>query len=241
MKVAVIERKSFGCTCVNTGCIPAKTMVASGQAAHMVRRAADFGVVQNGQVGVDMKRVRSRKDVISAQSRTGVENWLRGMTNCTVYQGHGGFEPSKEVSVGSERLRADRIFFNLGDRALLPEIPGTESVPYLTNSSILDVGFLPRHLVVVGAATSAYRPFGTAAEFTVVPLDHVAPLSEGVSPEQGPALGYPVSLRTCRPCRWRRGWARGIGTRSGRGRWDVRCTARALCVGARDRNRTIVC
>src|SRR5579863_5179246 len=107
MKVAIIERKLFGGTCVNTGCIPTKTMVASAYAAHMVRRAADFGVVgvfNNGSASVDMKRVKSRKDAVSGESRTGVENWLRGMPNCTVYQGHARFESSKEVSVGSERL-----------------------------------------------------------------------------------------------------------------------------------------
>ena len=101
MKVAIIERKLFGGTCVNTGCIPTKTMVASAYAAHMVRRAADFGVVNNGPVSVDMKRVKSRKDAISGQSRTGVESWLRGMTNCTVYQGHGSL---RVLERGKRRL-----------------------------------------------------------------------------------------------------------------------------------------
>ena len=136
MKVAIIERKLFGGTCVNTGCTPTKTMVASAYAAHMVRRAADFGVVNNGPASVDMKLVKSRKDAISGQSRTGVESWLRGMTNCTVYQGHARFESSKEVSVGSERLTADRIFINVGGRAVAPQMPGIEGVPYLNNSSI---------------------------------------------------------------------------------------------------------
>ena len=114
MKVAIIERKLFGGTCINTGCTPTKAMVASAHAAHMVRRAADFGVVNNGPVSVDMKLVKSRKDAISGQSRTDVESWLRGMTNCTVYQGHGRFESSKQVSAGSERFTADRIFINVG-------------------------------------------------------------------------------------------------------------------------------
>ena len=105
MKVAIIERKLFGGTCVNTGCIPTKTMVASAYAAQMVRRAADFGVVNNSPVSVDMKLVKARKDAISGESRTGVESWLRGMANCTVYQGHARFESSKEVSVGSEGSR----------------------------------------------------------------------------------------------------------------------------------------
>src|ERR1700744_5046786 len=112
IKVAIIERKLFGGTCVNTGCTPTKTMVASAYAAHMVRRAADFGVVGNGPASVDMKLVKARKDAVAGQSRTGVENWLRGMANCTVYQGHARFESAREVSVGSERLTADRIFIN---------------------------------------------------------------------------------------------------------------------------------
>ena len=172
MKVAIIERKLFGGTCVNTGCIPSKTMVASAYAAHMVRRAADFGVVNNGPVSVDMKVVKSRKDAISGQSRMGVESWLRGMANCTVYQGHGRFESSKEVSVGSERLRADRIFINVGGRAEVPQMPGIEGVPYLTNSSIMNIDFLPRHLMIVGGGyiglefAQMYRRFGS--EVTII-------------------------------------------------------------------------
>ena len=172
MKVAIIERKLFGGTCVNTGCIPSKTMVASAYAAHMVRRAADFGVVNNGPVSVDMKVVKSRKDAISGQSRMGVESWLRGMANCTVYQGHARFESSKEVSVGSERLRADRIFINVGGRAEVPQMAGIEGLPYLTNSSIMNIDFLPRHLMIVGGGyiglefAQMYRRFGS--EVTII-------------------------------------------------------------------------
>ncbi len=178
MKVAIIERKLFGGTCVNTGCTPTKTMIASAHAAHMVRRAADFGVVNNGAVSVDMKLVKSRKDAISGQSRTGTESWLRGMKNCTVYQGHGRFESAKEVSVGPERLTADRIFINVGGRAVVPqmpgieEMPGLEGVPYLTNSSIMDLDFLPRHLIIIGGGyiglefAQMYRRFGS--EVTII-------------------------------------------------------------------------
>ncbi len=185
MKVAIIERKLFGGTCVNTGCTPTKAMVASAHAAHMVRRAADFGVVNNGPASVDMKVVKSRKDAISGQSRTDVERWLRGMTNCTVYQGHARFESAKEVSVGSERLTADRIFINVGGRARLPqmpgieETPGIEAVPHLNNSSIMDVDFLPRHLIIIGGGyiglefAQMYRRFGS--EVTIVEMSpHLA-------------------------------------------------------------------
>ncbi len=185
MKVAILERKLFGGTCVNTGCVPTKTMVASAYAAHMVRRAADFGVVNSGSASVDMKLVKSRKDAISGQSRADVESWLRGMTNCTVYQGHGRFESSKEVSVGSERLTADRIFINVGGRAVVPQMtgiegtPGIEGVPYLNNSSIMDVDFLPRHLIIIGGGyvglefAQMYRRFGS--EVTIIEMgSHLA-------------------------------------------------------------------
>ena len=124
MKVAIIERKLFGGTCVNTGCIPTKTMVASAYAAHLARRAAEFGVNTGGSVSVDMKRVKARKDEISGKSRTGVESWLKGMENCTVYEGHARFESAREVSVGDDRLTADKIFINVGGRARVPELPG---------------------------------------------------------------------------------------------------------------------
>src|SRR5580658_6212452 len=179
MKVAIIERKLFGGTCINTGCTPTKAMIASAHAAHIARRAADFGVVHNGPVSVDMKLVKSRKDAISGQSRTGLESWLRHMANCSVYQGHARFESAKEVSVGSERLTADRIFINVGGRARLPQMPGIEGVPYLNNSSIMDVDFLPRHLIIIGGGyiglefAQMYRRFGS--EVTIVEMSpHLA-------------------------------------------------------------------
>src|SRR5690349_10917021 len=117
MQVAVIERGLFGGTCVNTGCIPTKTLVASAYAAHMARRAGDFGVSIDGRVSVDMKKVKARKDAISGHSRTGVEQWLKNTSNCTVYEGHARFEAPREVRVGDDRLTAERIFINVGGRA----------------------------------------------------------------------------------------------------------------------------
>jgi pyruvate/2-oxoglutarate dehydrogenase complex dihydrolipoamide dehydrogenase (E3) component len=172
MKVAIIERKLFGGTCVNTGCTPTKAMIASAHAAHMVRRASDFGVVGKGPASVDMKLVKSRKDEIVGHSRAGLEKWLRGMTNCTVYQGQARFESAREVSVGSERLTADRIFVNVGGRAVAPQMPGVGEVPHLNNSSIMDVDFLPRHLIIIGGGyiglefAQMYRRFGS--EVTIV-------------------------------------------------------------------------
>jgi pyruvate/2-oxoglutarate dehydrogenase complex dihydrolipoamide dehydrogenase (E3) component len=152
MKVAIIERGLFGGTCVNTGCIPTKTMVASAYAAHMARRAADFGVKIEGRVTVDMKQVKARKDRISGESRTGLETSLKSTANCTVFEGHARFESPREVTVGAARLTSDRIFINVGGRAVTHGIPGLEQVPYLTNSSMMAVDFLPRHLIVVGGS-----------------------------------------------------------------------------------------
>ena len=174
MKVAIIERKLFGGTCVNTGCIPTKTMVASAYAAHMARRAAEFGVEMPGSVSVDMKRVKARKDAISGQSRVGVESSLRKLENCSVYQGHARFESPREVSVGSERLTAERIFINVGARAVVPSMRGLDQVPYLTNSSLLDVDFLPGHLIIVGGSyvglefAQMFRRFGS--EVTIIEM-----------------------------------------------------------------------
>jgi pyruvate/2-oxoglutarate dehydrogenase complex dihydrolipoamide dehydrogenase (E3) component len=167
MKVAIIERKLFGGTCVNTGCIPTKAMVASAYAAHMVRRAADYGVDTGGDCKVDMQRVKARKDAISAKSRAAVEGWLKGLDHCTVYEGHARFESPQEVSVGTDRLTAERIFINVGGRAVVPEMPGLDQVEYLTNSSMMSVDFIPRHLIVVGGSyvglefAQMFRRFGS--------------------------------------------------------------------------------
>jgi pyruvate/2-oxoglutarate dehydrogenase complex dihydrolipoamide dehydrogenase (E3) component len=167
MKVAIVERKSFGGTCVNTGCIPTKTMVASAEAAWFARRASDFGVNVPGTVSVDMKRVKARKDAVSGSSRAGVESWLRGMAGCTVHAGHARFESPRQVRVGANLLEADRIFINVGGRALVPALPGLDSVDFLTNSSMMDVDFLPRHLVIIGGSyvslefAQMFRRFGS--------------------------------------------------------------------------------
>ena len=125
MSVAVIERHLFGGTCVNTGCIPTKAMVASAYAAHLARRAADYGVTVDGDVHVDMERVKARKDAISERSRTSVEKMLRGLPHCDVYTGHARFRAAHEVSVGDQILSADRIFLNVGGRAAVPSMPGS--------------------------------------------------------------------------------------------------------------------
>jgi pyruvate/2-oxoglutarate dehydrogenase complex dihydrolipoamide dehydrogenase (E3) component len=122
--VAIIERHKFGGTCVNTGCIPTKTLVASAYAAQVARRGGEYGFSVNGDVRVDMKRVKARKDAVSGRSNKGVEEWLRGLKNCTVIEGHARFQSSNTVVVNDEALQADKIFINVGGRASVPEMPG---------------------------------------------------------------------------------------------------------------------
>ena len=150
--VAIVERGRFGGTCVNTGCTPTKTLVASAYAVHMARRGADYGFTVGGAIGVDMKRVKARKDEIAGASTRGVERSLRRLENGTVYQGHARFVSPNEVAVGDDVLRGGRVFINVGGRAAVPDIPGLDKIDYLTNSSMMDVDFLPRHLLVLGGS-----------------------------------------------------------------------------------------
>ena len=167
MKVAVIERKLFGGTCVNTGCVPTKTLVASAYAAHLARRAAEYGVAIAGAVNVDMKRVKARKDEISGHFNKGVENWMQGLAHSTIYRGHARFESPRTVRVNGELLEADKIFINAGGRALVPQMPGLDQVPYFTNSTMMGVDFLPEHLIIIGGSYiglefgQMYRRFGS--------------------------------------------------------------------------------
>jgi pyruvate/2-oxoglutarate dehydrogenase complex dihydrolipoamide dehydrogenase (E3) component len=172
MSVALIEREFFGGTCVNTGCIPTKTLVASAYAAHLARRAKDFGVRIGGDVTVDMKAVKARKDMVMMRARDGVESWIKTMERCTVYRGQACFLSPGEVQAGAERIAAKHIFINVGGRALVPDMPGIDRVATLTNTSILELDTLPEHLAVVGGSyvglefAQMYRRFG--AQVTVV-------------------------------------------------------------------------
>jgi pyruvate/2-oxoglutarate dehydrogenase complex dihydrolipoamide dehydrogenase (E3) component len=163
--VAVIERKLVGGTCVNYGCIPTKTLVASAHTAHVARRGAEYGI-GTGDVTVDMAKVKARKDAIMLGDRHGVESWLEGMDGCALIRGHARFEDPHTIRVDDEVLRADRIYLNVGGRAVVPDIPGLADVDYLTNVGILDLDVLPEHLVIVGGSYIAlefaqmYRRFG---------------------------------------------------------------------------------
>jgi len=174
MKVALVERNLFGGTCVNTGCMPTKTLIASAEAAHVARRARDFGVTIDGRVGVDMKRVKARADRVVEDSREGIRRALERNERCTVVRGQAKFESRDTMRVGNELIRADRIFLNVGGRALVPPLEGIESSSFLTNTTMLQLDTVPRHLVVVGGSYvglefgQMYRRFGS--EVTIIEM-----------------------------------------------------------------------
>ena len=152
MKVAVVERDKFGGTCVNNGCTPTKAMVASAYAAHVARRAREYGVRVEGEPRVDMKRVKVRKDEIVRNSSQGVEKWMEGLKGAKVYRGHARFSGKNRVQVGSDQLTADKIFINVGGRPQIPKMPGLDTVPYLTSVTMMDLDFIPEHLIVIGGS-----------------------------------------------------------------------------------------
>jgi len=174
MTVALVERKLFGGTCVNTGCTPTKTLVASAYAAFLARRADEYGVSLGSTVSVDMEKIKLRQDTVVRNSREGLETWLTSLGNCTIYRGHARLESATEVRVGNDLLTAQKIFLNVGGRANVPDLPGLDRVTYLNNSSLLQLQILPRHLVIVGGSyvglefAQIYRRFGS--EVTVVEM-----------------------------------------------------------------------
>ncbi|MFO1303782.1 MAG: FAD-containing oxidoreductase [Burkholderiales bacterium] len=205
-QVAIVERGRFGGTCVNTGCMPTKTLVASAYAAHLARRASDYGV-DVGSVRVDMKRVKARKDTVADTASGNVAAWLRGTPGVTVIEGHARFESPTTVRVGDRLLESGKIFINVGGRALVPPMPGLDGVPYLTNSTIMDVDFLPAHLIVIGGSyiglefAQMYRRFG--AQVTVV--EKMPRLIAREDPEVSDAVasilaGEGVSIETGAEC-----------------------------------------
>ena len=171
LKTALIERKLLGGTCVNNGCVPTKTMVASARAAHLARRGAEYGFAARS-VRVDMEEVKRRKDRVVRESANGLKKWLQGMKNVSLIHGHARFIAPRRIKVNNRTLEAERVFLDVGARAVTPDLPGAKDVPSLDNSSIMDVDFTPRHLVIVGGSyiglefAQMYRRFGS--EVTVV-------------------------------------------------------------------------
>jgi pyruvate/2-oxoglutarate dehydrogenase complex dihydrolipoamide dehydrogenase (E3) component len=207
MTVAVVERKLVGGTCVNTGCTPTKTLVASAQAAYSARHAADYGVAIDGAIRVDMAKVKARAEAVAASSRTGVEGWLRKMKGCTLLEGHARFEAPDRLRVGADVLTAPRIFINVGGRPSVPPLPGIDDVPFLTNRTMLELDQVPEHLVVVGGSyiglefAQMHRRFG--AKVTIVErLPHLiaredADVSEAI---REILAGEGVTVRTAAEC-----------------------------------------
>lgn len=205
--VALIERHLFGGTCVNTGCTPTKTLIASAHVAHQMRRASDFGVKIGGGFSIDMPAVKARMNTVVSNSRNGVEKWLRGMPRCSVYVGHARFESPHEIRIGDSVISAEWIFLNVGGRANVPDMPGIDRVPYLTNTSMLQLETLPRHLLIVGGSyvglefAQLYRRFGS--EVTVVEKSRrlLAHEDEDVALEIHRVLeGEGISFRTAAEC-----------------------------------------
>jgi pyruvate/2-oxoglutarate dehydrogenase complex dihydrolipoamide dehydrogenase (E3) component len=171
-RIAFVERKLFGGTCVNNGCTPTKALVACAYVAQKARTASQYGVTVPGEVKVDLKAVKARKEKIVLDSRNGLENFLRGMKNCTVFTEHARFESPKDVRVGNDLISADEIFINVGGRAVIPDFPGVDRVPWLDNVSILELDTLPKHLIVIGGSYvglefgQIFRRFGS--EVTII-------------------------------------------------------------------------
>jgi pyruvate/2-oxoglutarate dehydrogenase complex dihydrolipoamide dehydrogenase (E3) component len=167
MRVAVIERGRFGGTCVNTGCTPTKTLIASARVARLSQRAADYGLRTDGKIGVDMARVKARKDAVVNHSTQSVESWMRSLPNTTVYIGHARFVDASTIAVGSQTLTAEKVFIDVGGRPYVPKLPGLEQVSYLTSDGMMDIDFLPEHLLIVGGSYvglefgQMYRRFGS--------------------------------------------------------------------------------
>lgn len=171
--VALVERKVLGGTCVNTGCTPTKAMVASAKAAHTAREAARFGVHLQGDVRVSLEEVHLRAAEIVQNSRDSLGKMLAN-AGCTVIYGQARFVSAHEVQIGDDTIRGEQFFINVGARAATPRLPGLENVSYLTNSSLLDLTELPKHLVIVGGGAvgvefgQMFRRFGS--EVTLVEM-----------------------------------------------------------------------
>ncbi|MCX5496947.1 FAD-containing oxidoreductase [Kaistia dalseonensis] len=238
--VALIERKLFGGTCVNTGCMPTKTLVASAYVAHQARRAAEYGLTLSGPVGVDMKALRARKETVSSNARNGVKTWLEGMQRCTVYEGHARFESAKIIDVDGEKITADKIFINSGGRAFVPDMPGVDQISYLTNTSILELEELPKHLVIIGGSYiglefgQMYRRFG--AEVTIVEKgprligredEDVSDAVKGILEKEGIKLRLNAECISFRPV----GEAIGVGVDCTEGDPEIEASHVLLAVG----------
>jgi pyruvate/2-oxoglutarate dehydrogenase complex dihydrolipoamide dehydrogenase (E3) component len=172
--VALIEKEHLGGTCINTGCTPTKTMIASAQVAHYARNAEKWGV-RTGAVSVDLPKIVARKDQVVAQFRGGQERKVQQRKNLHLYHGHAQFVAPQRLRVNDQELESERIFINTGARTSIPRLEGLEKIDYLTNASIMQLSELPEHLLVVGGGYiglefgQMFRRFGSGV--TVVQRD----------------------------------------------------------------------
>lgn len=206
MTVALIERRHVGGTCVNTGCRPTKTMVASAYAAHLARRGADFGV-SSGPVSVDMAKVAERARRIILDARHGNEDWLQGMPGLELVRGHAAFLGPGLMAVGERRLSAPRIFLNVGGRPAIPDLPGVKDVAFLTNADLIAIDSLPQHLVVIGGSyiglefAQMFRRFGSRVSVVEMGPRLIAREDEDVSEEIRSILeAEGIEVRTSATC-----------------------------------------
>jgi pyruvate/2-oxoglutarate dehydrogenase complex dihydrolipoamide dehydrogenase (E3) component len=206
MTVALIERRHVGGTCVNTGCRPTKTMVASAYAAHLARRGADFGV-SSGAISVDMAKVAERARRIILDARHGNEDWLQGMPGLELVRGHAAFLGPGLMAVGERRLSAPRIFLNVGGRPAIPDLPGVKDVAFLTNADLIAIDNLPQHLVVIGGSyiglefAQMFRRFGSRVSVVEMGPRLIAREDEDVSEEIRSILeAEGVEVRTSATC-----------------------------------------
>ena len=225
-KVAVIERHKFGGTCVNDGCTPTKALIASAHAAHMARRGREYGLAGKRKISVDMKRVKARKDAIVGSSSRSVEKWMRGTKGITLVKGHARFTGRNSLDVEGRVLSAPRIFLDVGGRPLVPKMPGLDEVAFLTSETIMEVDFLPKHLLVVGGSyvglefAQMYRRFGSRVTVVEMGPRLVAREDEDVSQAIGEFLeGEGIEVRTGAQClsakKTRGGISIGIGCARG--------------------------
>jgi pyruvate/2-oxoglutarate dehydrogenase complex dihydrolipoamide dehydrogenase (E3) component len=174
LKTAIMERKLVGGTCVNVGCTPTKTLVGSARVAYLAHQAKNFGVSIEGDISVDMSRVKARKDEVAGASNKGVTDWLEGMKNVDLIRGHAQFVDAHSVEVNGNVFEAEKIFINVGARARIPDWKGLDAVPFFTNSSMMEIDFLPEHLIIIGGSyvglefAQMYRRFGS--QVTVVEM-----------------------------------------------------------------------
>jgi pyruvate/2-oxoglutarate dehydrogenase complex dihydrolipoamide dehydrogenase (E3) component len=164
--IAIVEGDRVGGTCVNTGCTPTKTLVASARVAEQVRRAPQYGL-HPGPMRIDFGEVMARMNQVREDSRTGLESWFASQKQITLFREWARFEGPGRLSVGSETIEGERIYLNVGARPVVPDVPDLDTVPWLDNGRLLNLTALPEHLLILGGSyvglefSQVFRRFGS--------------------------------------------------------------------------------